>query len=122
MENSCLVDEQMNLKNFLADQSKIIHFIGLGGIGMSGLAKFLIGLGYKVSGSDMKDSITLSQISEIGGKVFIGHSSVNIKNVSSIVASSAIQDDNPELVEAKKSNIPIFHRSHVLNALMQGLG
>ncbi len=76
-------------------------------------------MGYKISGSDVKDSVTLSQIAEIGGTVFVGHIAENIKNASCIVASSAIKDDNPEIIEAMKNNIPIFHRSHVLNALMQ---
>jgi len=122
MENNCLENKQITLEDLLTDKSKLVHFIGLGGIGMSGLAKFLIGLGYNVSGSDVKDSAALEQISGMGGIVFVGHSSENIKNVSCIVASSAIKDDNPEIVEAMRNNIPIFHRSHILNALMQGLG
>lgn len=102
--------------------NKPIHFIGLGGIGMSGLAKFLLELGYKVSGSDLKDGPTMTSISGQGGTVFVGHHAENIGNACAIVVSTAINEENPEIIEAKKNNIPIFHRSQVLEALMSGLG
>ena len=99
-----------------------IHFIALGGIGMSGLAKFLLGLGFSVSGSDIKDGINLNSITGQGGTVYIGHDAKNIGNAQIVVVSSAIKSDNPELIEAQKRNIPILHRSQLLNALMNGLG
>jgi UDP-N-acetylmuramate--alanine ligase len=108
--------------NITVENGKIIHFIGLGGIGMSGLAKFLLELGYNVSGSDIKDSPTMFSISAHGGTVYVGHNAENIEKASLIVASSAIKTDNPEIAEAIKRNIPIIHRSQVLEALMSGLG
>lgn len=104
------------------ENGKIIHFVGLGGIGMSGLAKFLLELGYKVSGSDIKDSQAMFSISTMGGTVFVGHNTENVEKASLIVVSSAIKTDNPEIIEATKKNIPIIHRSQVLEALMNGLG
>lgn len=104
------------------DTRKKIHFIGLGGIGMSGLAKFLLELGYKVSGSDIKDGPTMFSISAQGGTVFIGHVAENVGNADLVVVSSAIKATNPELIEAQNRNLPIIHRSHVLEALMSGLG
>ncbi|MFH0703119.1 MAG: UDP-N-acetylmuramate--L-alanine ligase [bacterium] len=99
-----------------------IHFIGLGGIGMSGLAKFLLELGYRVSGSDVKDGAEMFSIAALGGTVFIGHSEKNIGDASIIVASSAIKASNPEIAEAQRRNLPILHRSQLLEALMSGLG
>jgi len=104
------------------ESGKVIHFVGLGGIGMSGLAKFLLELGFKVSGSDLKDGPTMFSISAHGGTVYVGHNAENIEKASLVVVSSAIKKDNPEIVEALKRNILIIHRSHVLEALMSGLG
>lgn len=109
-------------KEITIESCKVIHFVGLGGIGMSGLAKFLLELGYKVSGSDIKDGPTMFSISAHGGTVYIGHNAENIDKASLIVVSSAIKTDNPEIAEAIKRNIPIIHRSQVLEALMSGLG
>jgi len=109
-------------KEITIESGKAIHFVGLGGIGMSGLAKFLLELGYKVSGSDIKDGPTMFSISAHGGTVYVGHNAENINKASLIVASSAIKTDNPEIAEAIKRNIPIIHRSQVLEALMSGLG
>jgi UDP-N-acetylmuramate--alanine ligase len=109
-------------KEITVENSKVIHFVGLGGIGMSGLAKFLLELGYKVSGSDIKDSTAMFSISAHGGTVYVGHNAENVEKASLVVVSSAIKTDNPEIVEAMRKNIPIIHRSHVLEALMSGLG
>ena len=72
-------------KEIIQDKSKIIHFIGLGGIGMSGLAKFLLELGYKISGSDIKDGPTMFSISGNGGTVFVGHDARNVSKSSLVV-------------------------------------
>jgi len=101
---------------------KVVHFVGLGGIGMSGLAKFLLELGYKVSGSDIKDGPTMFSVSGHGGTVLVGHTAKNIQNASLIVVSSAIKESNPEIIEARKRNLPIMHRSQLLEAIMSGLG
>ena len=104
------------------DKTKTIHFIGLGGIGMSGLAKFLLELGYRVSGSDIKDGPNMFSSSAQGATVYIGHHAGNIARASLIVVSSAINNSNPEIIEAKKNNIPIIHRSQLLEAIMSGVG
>src|SRR4051794_39069203 len=108
-------------KDITIENGKVVHFVGLGGIGMSGLAKFLLELGYKVSGSDIKDGPAMFSISGQGGTVYIGHNAENIEKASLVVVSSAIKTDNPEIVEALRRNVPIIHRSHVLEALMSGL-
>ena len=92
------------------------HFIAIGGIGMSGCAKYLLKKGYKVSGSDIEDSKYLNPLREMGAKIFIGHSENNIPNDKNtvVVVSSAIHKDNPELIKAKELGLKIFHRSDLL--------
>ena len=101
------------------DNIKRFHFIGIGGVGMSALAKILIERGFKVSGSDVKDSPTLDMLRGIGAKIFVGHKAKNLFNeksdpvVDAIVCSSAIPADNPEVVAASKFKIPKLHRSDI---------
>lgn len=95
------------------------HFIALGGVGQSALAKILLQLGYKVSGSDIQDSKYIKLTKELGAKVFIGHSEDNIKGTPNVVISSAIKEDNPELIKAKKLNLEIMHRSDCLKLISQ---
>ena len=102
------------------DNQKSIHFIGLGGIGMSGIAKIFSELNYKISGSDIKDSPTLFSMSERGATVFVGHHERNIDEAGLIVVSSAIKSDNPELKEAIKRKIPVVHRAQMLSLLTSG--
>lgn len=97
-----------------------IHFIGMGGIGMSGIAKIIADLGYKVSGSDLKDSPTLFAMSERGATVYVGHHSENICDAGLIVVSSAIDESNPEITAAQKKGIPIVHRAQMLSLLISG--
>ncbi len=104
----------------LKQNSGYIHFIAIGGIGMSGLAKILLEMGYKVSGSDIKSNSIIDSIQESGGIIHIGHGAENIKDCSLVVVSSAIKQDNPELIEAKRQNIPVIHRSQLLEAIMSG--
>lgn len=101
---------------------KNIHFIGIGGIGMSALAFFLKDLGFSVSGSDIKEGVMTQKLEDAGIKVFIGQKKENIDNVSHVAVSSAIKEDNEEILEAFQRNLPIYHRSQVLSALMKGLG
>ncbi|GAB2705031.1 UDP-N-acetylmuramate--L-alanine ligase [Kitasatospora kifunensis] len=97
------------------------HFIGIGGAGMSGLAKILAVRGAKVSGSDAKESETVQALRELGAAVKVGHAAANVPaGASSIVVSSAIRADNPELVAAHERGIPVVHRSDALAALMGG--
>lgn len=99
--------------------NKQYHLIGIGGIGMSGIAQLLLRCGIKVSGSDAKDSFVTRQLASQGAKVFIGHNSKNIENADLVIYSSAIKDDNPEIIEARKRNIPLIRRAEALAQLMQ---
>ena len=96
-----------------------IHFIGIGGIGMSGIANILLHLGYKVSGSDIKDSSTIQALKANGATVFIGHRAENITDTQLIVYSSAIDTRNPEVVQASELKIPIVKRAEMLAELMR---
>lgn len=99
---------------------KNIHFIGIGGIGMSGIAQLVLGKGISVSGSDIKQSLILKELENKGAKIFIGHGKFNIpKNTNIVVYSSAIESCNPELKEAKKRKIKIFKRAQMLAELMK---
>ncbi len=100
------------------DNKKRIHFVGIGGIGMSGIATVLLEMGYKVSGSDLEYSDLTKNIESIGGKVFTGHSASNLsKDVGILVYSSAISKDNPELKKAIQKKIQIVHRAEILGEL-----
>ena len=99
------------------DQIKNIHFIGIGGAGMSALANVLIKRGFHVSGSDANRE-TYDQASQRRSLVFIGHAACQIERAEVIVVSTAIHPDNPELVEAHKRGVPVIHRSDVLAYLM----
>ncbi|MDX3379973.1 UDP-N-acetylmuramate--L-alanine ligase [Streptomyces niveiscabiei] len=98
------------------------HFIGIGGAGMSGIAKILAQRGAKVAGSDAKDSGTAQALRALGATVHIGHAAAHLADdASSVVVSSAIRADNPELVRAAELGIPVVHRSDALASLMDGL-
>ncbi|MDR3244579.1 MAG: UDP-N-acetylmuramate--L-alanine ligase, partial [Elusimicrobiota bacterium] len=94
-----------------------IHFVGIGGSGMSGIAEVLINLGHSVSGSDLKKSDSTRHLKEIGAKIFIGHNQKNIKNASVIVTSTAVNSNNPEVIAAIKNKIPVIRRIEMLAEL-----
>ncbi|MEY4426019.1 MAG: UDP-N-acetylmuramate--L-alanine ligase [Pseudomonadota bacterium] len=96
-----------------------IHFIGIGGVGMSGIAEVLQNLNYKVSGSDMSDSTILRRLTQLGIKTYIGHAADNLEKVDVVVISSAVKADNPEVVEARYRNIPVVPRAVMLAELMR---
>lgn len=96
-----------------------IHFIGIGGIGMSGIAEVLISLDYKVSGSDISHSNALEKLTSLGAEIFVGHKYENPKGATVVVYSSAVKDDNPEMIYAKEHNIPIMRRAEMLAELMK---
>jgi len=96
-----------------------IHFVGIGGSGMSGIAEVMHNLGYFVSGSDIQESLVTSRLKEIGIKIFINHAADNIKDVDVLVISSAIDQDNPELKAAITNKIPIMPRAEMLSELMR---
>lgn len=93
---------------------KKYHFIAIGGVGMSGLAKFLLQKGFEVSGSDINDSKYVQKVKKLGAKVFIGHDENNLPDDCVVIASTAIRDENPEIQKAKRLGLPIWHRSDLL--------
>ena len=96
-----------------------IHFVGMGGIGMSGIAEVLLNLGYKVSGSDLKTSAVTQRLAGLGATVFEGHRSENIAGAEVVVTSSAISAENPEVSEAHNLHIPVIQRAEMLAELMR---
>jgi UDP-N-acetylmuramate--alanine ligase len=99
--------------------TKNIHFVGIGGIGMSGIAEVLINLGFNVSGSDIKESETIDKLHKIGAKVDIGHKIENVRNVDVLVYSSAVKLDNPEIIEARKLGVPVIRRAEMMGEMMR---
>ena len=107
--------------DFIKDNNKKVHFIGIGGISMSGLAEILLKRNFKVSGSDMKASPITDKLSANGAEIHIGQKKDNInKDVDLVVYTAAISDDNPELIKAKELNIPIITRAEFLGNIMKG--
>lgn len=96
-----------------------IHFVGIGGSGMSGIAEVLLNLGYIVSGSDMNESEVIQRLRTAGGHITIGHSSSNVKGAQVVVISSAVSQDNAEVVAARESSIPVIQRAEMLAELMR---
>ena len=104
---------------------KHIHFVGIGGSGMSGIAEVLLNLNYKISGSNLSDTATTKRLSSLGATVFIGHAKSNIESADAVVTSSAIRPDNPEVLAARTNNIPVVPRAIMLAELLrlrQGIG
>src|SRR4051812_30748400 len=98
---------------------KHIHFVGLGGAGMSGIAEILRNLGYTISGSDLSDSATLKRLASFGIATFVGHDAKHIAGADAVVISTAVQADNPEVVAARAKKIPVVPRAQMLAELMR---
>ncbi|MGA3126330.1 MAG: UDP-N-acetylmuramate--L-alanine ligase [Candidatus Korobacteraceae bacterium] len=96
-----------------------IHFVGIGGIGMSGIAEVLLTLGYGVSGSDLRNSSTTERLSNLGAQIFVGHSESNVHGAEVVVTSSAISRENPEVAEARRLHLPVIQRAEMLAELMR---
>ena len=96
-----------------------IHFVGIGGIGMSGIAEVLLNLGYAVSGSDLKASEITRRLEALGGRVSLGHHAKNLRDADVVVVSSAVRPDNPEVMAAKNRKIPVIPRAEMLAELMR---
>ncbi len=96
-----------------------VHFIGIGGIGMSGIAEILLNLGHAVSGSDLRCSSITERLAALGAAIFQGHVAANVAGSAVVVTSSAIQESNPEVVEARQRKIPIIQRAEMLAELMR---
>ncbi|MGH3269977.1 MAG: Mur ligase family protein, partial [Trebonia sp.] len=102
------------------DQLGRVHFAGIGGAGMSGIAKIMLARGVTVSGSDSAASAALTELAALGARVHVGHSAAHLGDADTLVVSSAIRPDNPELVEARRRGIRVLHRAGALAALMLG--
>src|ERR1022692_4770463 len=98
---------------------QLIHFVGIGGIGMSGIAEVLRNLGYRVSGSDLKSSAVTQRLAGLCAVVFEGHRAENVSGAEVVVTSSAIAGENPEVLEAHKLHVPVIQRAEMLAELMR---
>jgi UDP-N-acetylmuramate--alanine ligase len=96
-----------------------IHFVGIGGIGMSGIAEVLLNLGYRISGSDLKKSAVTQRLATLGATTFEGHAAANVAGADVVVTSSAISVDNPEVAEARRLHVPVIRRAEMLAELMR---
>ena len=105
--------------HFLFAPSHRIHFIGIGGIGMSGIAEILLTMGYAVSGSDLRGSATTERLAGLGATIYVGHAAGNAAASDVVVTSSAVAKDNPEVVEARARKIPVIQRAEMLAELMR---
>ncbi len=99
------------------EKYRVIHFVGIGGIGMSGIAEVLVNLGYEVTGSDMKESDTTKRLRNMGIRIHIGHREENIDSAHVVVVSSAVPFDNPEIESAHRRNVPVIPRAEMLAEL-----
>lgn len=96
-----------------------IHFVGIGGIGMSGIAEVLINLGYRVSGSDLRETEITRRLQSLGGEIHVGHRAENVLGANVVVTSSAVNQSNPEVISANENGIPIIPRAEMLAELMR---
>src|SRR5262245_2174012 len=100
-------------------KTRRIHFVGIGGIGMSGIAEVLINLSYEVTGSDLEEGATVKRLRTLGGRVTRGHRAENVGDADVVVVSSAVRPDNPEILEARRRQIPVIPRAEMLAELMR---
>ena len=100
-------------------KTRCVHFVGIGGVGMAGIAEVLISLGYEVQGSDLRPGPATERLVELGAKLVFGHDGQNIKGSDVVVVSSAVATDNPEVVEAHRLRIPVVRRAQMLGELMR---
>src|ERR1700743_657430 len=96
-----------------------LHFAGIGGIGMSGIAEVLLNLGYTISGSDLKLSPTTDRLAKLGATIYEGHNAENVTGAKALVVSSAVEESNPEVQEARRLQIPVIPRGELLAELMR---
>jgi UDP-N-acetylmuramate--alanine ligase len=99
--------------------TRAIHFVGIGGVGMAGIAEVLLNLGYVVQGSDAKASRVMARLERLGATTFVGHAPEHLGQADVVVVSSAIAPDNPEVIEAQRRRIPVIQRAEMLGELMR---
>ncbi|MEO6802275.1 MAG: Mur ligase domain-containing protein, partial [Granulicella sp.] len=105
--------------HFLLASTQRVHFIGIGGIGMSGIAEILLTMGYPVSGSDLRRSPVTDRLESLGARIFEGHAALNASASDVVVTSSAVSPTNPEVLEARAQKIPVIQRAEMLAELMR---
>lgn len=112
---------QDKVKKLIPEMRRVsqIHFVGIGGAGMSGIAEVLLNEGYQISGSDIAEGAVTQRLAKAGAKIFFGHHGGNVDGASVVVVSSAITDDNPEVVAAKAARIPVIQRAQMLAEIMR---
>jgi len=113
------INKYTNKTSSMERNIRRIHFVGIGGIGMSGIAEVLLNLGYEVSGSDLTPSDTTSRLDDLGAAIHIGHAAANIGNADVVVTSTAVRPENPEVIAAHKRNIPVIPRAEMLAELLK---
>ena len=91
-----------------------IHFVGIGGSGMSGIAEVLLNLGYRISGSDLAESVVTQRLAALGARISVGHDAANVAGADAIVTSTAVANNNPEVIAARHAHIPVVPRSLML--------
>ena len=106
-------------ESWMLGRTRRIHFVGIGGIGMSGIAELLVNLGYDVTGSDAKSSDVTARLANLGVGVRLGHDEAHVDAADVVVVSSAIAPANPEVVEARRRRIPVIPRAEMLAELMR---
>src|SRR5262249_59287084 len=94
-----------------------VHFVGIGGIGMSGIAEVLLNLGYKVTGSDIRSTTITDRLEKLGATIYPRHAAENVRSAHVVVISSAVRTDNPEITEAQRRKIPVIARAEMLAEL-----
>ncbi|MCK3654664.1 UDP-N-acetylmuramate--L-alanine ligase [Pasteurellaceae bacterium Macca] len=112
---------QNKVKKLVLEMRRVsqIHFVGIGGAGMSGIAEVLLNEGYQISGSDIAEGPVTQRLAKAGAKIFIGHQAENVQGASVVVISSAINEENPEVVAAKEARIPVIQRAQMLAEIMR---
>ena len=98
---------------------KQVHFVGIGGAGMGGIAEVLANIGYQITGSDLAQNAMTERLSSLGAKIYKGHNAANIEGANVVVVSSAVKDDNPEVLAAREQNIPVVPRAEMLAEIMR---
>jgi UDP-N-acetylmuramate--alanine ligase len=96
-----------------------VHFVGIGGSGMSGIAEVMLSLGYQIQGSDLKSNTQVKRLKSQGATVFIGHDADNIRDADAVVVSSAVDETNPEVAAAREALLPVVPRAEMLAELMR---
>jgi UDP-N-acetylmuramate--alanine ligase len=119
MKTKVEVHKHINKTSSMKRNIQRIHFVGIGGIGMSGIAEVLLNLGYEISGSDLASSDTTGRLDDLGAAIHIGHAAANIGNADVIVTSTAVRPENPEVIAAHERKIPVIPRAEMLAELLK---